>query len=170
MCPYTVHVQCVWSFPLTLHGYVVNRKLQALPTAHHLHRVPLIVIQLMPCEQSLRSFTCRERGPKSHTAASFLSYQYSTVYLTGLVLSLTHIQIQTHTHSELTGHIYKLKRLQRECRHAYWHSWAYLHMQTQLIYISHSHAPTQNIHTETFLKENRDAYICCSSNTFCEPV
>lgn len=97
---------------LTLHGHIVNRELQALPTAHHLHRVPFIVIQFVPCEQSLRSFTCIENEAKSHTAVSSLSYQDDTLYLTGLVLSLTHAQIQTGTHGALTGRIYRLERLQ----------------------------------------------------------
>ncbi len=39
-----------------------------------------------------------------------------------------------------------------------------------LIYISHNQAPTQNIHTDTLLEENRDTYICCSANSFCEPL
>ncbi len=166
MCRYTVHIQCVWGLPLTLHGHIVNRELQALPTAHHLHRVPFIVIQLLPCEQSLRSFTCRERGPKSHTTASFLFYQYSPVYLTGLLLSLTHTHTHTHTHTntELTGHIYKLKHFQRE------YPRAYLHIQTHSFTFHTTRRPHKTYITDMLLKENRDAYICCSANSFCEAL
>ncbi len=148
MCRYTVHVQCVWGLPLTLHGHIVNRELQALPTAHHLHRVPLIVIQLLPCEQSLRSFTCRERGPKSHTTASFLSYQYSPVYLTGLLLSpLTRTHIHTHTYKYRTDRTYLQTQTFLERAHRRIPTLTSIPTHSNaLIYISHNPAPTQNIH------------------------
>lgn len=96
----TVLSACVRSFSLTLHGHIVNGELQALPTAHHLHRVPFIVIQFVPCEQSLRSFTCIENGAKSHTAVSCLSYQDDTQpHRPG---ALPHTCTNTDTHSWCT--------------------------------------------------------------------
>lgn len=47
---------------LTFHCDIIHRQLQALASSHHLHCVPLVVVQLLPREQYLRSFACGEGG------------------------------------------------------------------------------------------------------------
>lgn len=53
---------------LTFHCDVVHGQLQALSSSHHLHCVPLVVIQLLPRKQCLRSFACSRGEFKSQTA------------------------------------------------------------------------------------------------------
>lgn len=55
---------------LTFHCDIIHRQLQALSSSHHLHRVPLVVVQLLSRKQNLRSFACSEGGGgfKSQTA------------------------------------------------------------------------------------------------------
>lgn len=63
--PSTGHSTCVClpgPRPPTLHGHVVHRQLQALATPHHPHRVPLIVIELVPRKEGLGAFTCSTNG------------------------------------------------------------------------------------------------------------
>lgn len=47
---------------LTFHCDIIHRQLQALASSHHLHSVPLVVIQLLSCQQHLRSFACCGEG------------------------------------------------------------------------------------------------------------
>lgn len=57
-----VYVQHLGSGPPTLHSHVVHRQLQALATPDHSHRVPFIVVELVPRKQSLGAFTCSTKG------------------------------------------------------------------------------------------------------------
>lgn len=45
---------------LTFYCHVVDRKLQVLPAAHHFHRVPLIVIQLLTYQEDLGALAWEE--------------------------------------------------------------------------------------------------------------
>lgn len=49
---------------LTFHCDIIHRQLQALASPHHLHSVPLVVVQLLPRKQCLWSFACCGRGKK----------------------------------------------------------------------------------------------------------
>ena len=46
----------------TFHGDVVHGELQVLPPADHVHRVPLVVVELLAHHQHLGTFTWRQRG------------------------------------------------------------------------------------------------------------
>lgn len=54
--------QHLGSRPPTFHSHVVHRQLQALATPDHPHRVPLIVIELVPRKERLGAFTCSTKG------------------------------------------------------------------------------------------------------------
>ncbi len=120
-----------------------------------------------------------EREGQSHTplqASCLINTAQSTSQACCSHLSLTHTHTHTHTHTqthtntELTGHIYKLKHFQREHTDAYPPSRAYLHIQTHSFTFHTTRRPHKTYITDMLLKENRDAYICCSANSFCEAL
>lgn len=47
---------------LTFHCDIIHRQLQALASSHHLHSVPLVVIQFLSRQQHLWSFACHGEG------------------------------------------------------------------------------------------------------------
>lgn len=54
--------QHLGSRPPTFHSHVVHRQLQALATPDHPHRVPFIVVELVPRKECLGAFTCSTKG------------------------------------------------------------------------------------------------------------
>lgn len=95
--------KCVYSLP-TFYSHIVYRELQALAPAHHLHRVPLVVIQLVPCIESLRSFTYTQRAKVTHRLglpACLINALQCPVpcRLAGYTHSDTHSHTPTHAHT-----------------------------------------------------------------------
>ena len=55
--PVSPPVPTPWFLPAgTFHGDVVDGELEAAPAPHHAHRVPLVVVQLLPREERLGAF------------------------------------------------------------------------------------------------------------------
>lgn len=63
-CSWSCHCILMLSYQPqpTFHCDIIHRQLQTLASSDHLHSVPLIVIQLLPCEQHLWSFACYGGG------------------------------------------------------------------------------------------------------------